>query len=289
MTRLQFVAGLFVTGCMALAGGMLATFMLQSGKPVHAQEEKAGTVTASEFRLVDAKGNPRAAMSTNDKGAVLLTFFDKDLKPRMQLGADGDQASLSFLDGEGTPRYLVAQTNKDNNVLITFQDAKGRPRYLQSLDAEGAAMLAFRGPKEEDLLNLLAGPGKASSLILNDPGSKQNVLMFAGEGQSTLILQGAKSNLLQTSMETGAVATAMSQGKVVRQRTAMSEAGVPEFLMNDKAGKYGILLGLTEEDQSIFGLAKDGKLRVRAMTGADGTPELILLNEKKEATWRAGK
>lgn len=242
MTRLQFVAGLFVTGCMAMAGGMMATFMLHSEKPVHAQEGKAGMVEATEFRLVDAKGNPRASMSTDEKGAVTLTFFDKDLKPRMQLGADGDQAALTFLDAAGTPRYLVCQQNKDNNVLITFQDAKGQPRYLQSLTSEGVGLLSIRGPKEQDFVTLMAGGDSGSTLILQDPDNKAQAVLLAGKAQTSLTLDRGKASFLGASLEGG---------------------------------------------QSVLGLSHDGKLRLRAMTGADGAPEYMTLNDKREATWRS--
>ncbi len=131
----------------AMAGGVMATFMLQGNQPVHAQEEKAGRVEATEFRLLDDKGNVRASMGTADNGSVTLTFFDKDLKPRMQIGADGEQASMSFLDGEGTPRYIVAQRNKGNDVMVTFQDSKGKPRYIQSLTKEGAGCWRFAARK----------------------------------------------------------------------------------------------------------------------------------------------
>ncbi|MBX3475858.1 MAG: hypothetical protein KF754_15920 [Planctomycetes bacterium] len=244
MTRLQFVAGLFVTGLMAMAGGVLATFMLHSPTPIQAQPGNPGKVEATEFRLVDAKGNPRASMSTSEKGAVTLTFFDKDLKPRMQLGADGDQASLTFLDASGTPRYLVCQQNKDNNVLITFQDAKGQARYMQSLSSDGTGLLSIRGPKEQDYVTLMAGSESGASLILQDPDNKAQAVLLAGKAQTSLTLDRGKASLLAASLEGG---------------------------------------------QSVLGLSYESKLRLRAMTGADGSPEYMTLNDKREAVWRSGK
>jgi len=244
MTRLQFVAGLFVTGFMAMAGGVMATFMLQGNQPVHAQEEKAGRVEATEFRLLDDKGNVRASMGTADNGSVTLTFFDKDLKPRMQIGADGEQASMSFLDGEGTPRYIVAQRNKGNDVMVTFQDSKGKPRYLQSLTKEGAGLLAIRGEKEQNYVTLMGGGGSPSTVIVADPDSKASAVLLASKAQSSLTVECDKASLLAATLEGG---------------------------------------------QSVMGLSHDGKLRLRAMTGADGTPEYMTLNEKREAVWRNGK
>jgi hypothetical protein len=229
---------------MALAGGMLATFLVKNSRPVHAQEGKGGLVEATEFRLLDAKGNPRASMSTDEKGAVTLTFFDKNLKPRMQIGADGNQAAMTFLDASGTPRYLVCQQNKDNNVLITFQDAKGQPRYLQSLTSEGVALLSMRGAKEQDYVTLMAGGDAGSTLILQEPDHKAQAVLLAGKAQSSLTLDRGKASFLGASLEGG---------------------------------------------QSVLGLSHDGKLRLRAMTGADGSPEYMTLNDKREAVWRSGK
>ena len=39
----------------------------------------------------------------------------------------------------------------------------------------------------------------------------------------------------------------------------------------------------------MFGLAKDGKLRLRAMTTEDTTPEIKFLDDQRKATWEAGK
>lgn len=242
MTRFQYVAGLFVVSTMAMAGGALATFLMQKAQPVHAQEE-AGVITGKEIRLVDAKGNPRALLDTGEDGSVRFTMFDKDQKPRLQLGADAEQASISFLDGAGTPRYLVAQRNKGNDVLVTFLDAKGRTRYIQSLTSEGASLLAFQGPKEEQIMTLMGGGDAPATLILGDPASKAQAVLLASKDQTSLSLDAKDSSVLNAALGSG---------------------------------------------QAVLGLSHDGKLRVRAMAGADGTPEIITLNEKKEATWRAG-
>ncbi|MCC6465930.1 MAG: hypothetical protein IT463_11375, partial [Planctomycetes bacterium] len=136
MKCMQKFAGLAVLGVAGVCGSAGATWLMQS-EPVQAQEGDKDVLTAREFHLVDDKGVPRMMFDIGDDGSARITMMDANLKPRLQLGVDGEQASCAFLDDKGTPRYVVAHRNKDNNVLITFADAKGTPRLLQSLTDDG--------------------------------------------------------------------------------------------------------------------------------------------------------
>jgi hypothetical protein len=50
-----------------------------------------------------------------------------------------------------------------------------------------------------------------------------------------------------------------------------------------------LLNAVLGDGRPVFALSKAEKLRLRALLAADGEPEFMFLNDKRESTWRAGK
>jgi hypothetical protein len=154
MNRMQFGLALAVMATMSLAGSFAAVMMLNSGVPLQAQPAdaeaaKPGKVTATEFNLVDAKGNSRAVLDFDDDGDARFTLLDTDGNARVQLNSGGDRSYVALLDKNGVVRYTVAQ-DKDNSVLQTFLDSKGRNRMIQSLSNDSDMLLGMINDKGAD-------------------------------------------------------------------------------------------------------------------------------------------
>ncbi|MCA8915102.1 MAG: hypothetical protein KDB90_06785 [Planctomycetes bacterium] len=234
MNRNQFLIAMAVMGVMSMAGSFLAVYVLQSEKPLNAQEgEAAGVVKATAFELVDKDGKSRASLSIGDDNGVQLTMLDDKGNGRLQLNSGGERAYLALLDRKGNMRYLVGQD--DTSTMQTFNDAKGKSRILQQFQDDGNVLFSFVKEDGEASMTLLAGKEQASTLILSDPTGKNTVTMFAKDDQSSLQLEAGGGNLLNAVLGDGRPIFALTKDKHLRLRGMLGDDGTPEFIfLNDK-------------------------------------------------------
>lgn len=59
--------------------------------------------------------------------------------------------------------------------------------------------------------------------------------------------------------------------------------------LSDAEDQTGWLASVIKDGRSLTPLAKDGKLRIRAMTQKDSSPELVFLDDERNKTWAAEK
>ena len=123
MTKVPWMllATTFVGG---LIGGMLGERLFDRGL-VHA--EKANTVNAEEFLLVDQNGKARAGLGLDANGEVGLILTSRDGNRKLTLTPDGPVA--------------VKLTNGENAEAFSLLDQEGKARAGLGLDAKGEAGL----------------------------------------------------------------------------------------------------------------------------------------------------
>ena len=71
--------------------------------------------------------------------------------------------------------------------------------------------------------------------------------------------------------------------------TAFAGRGQSTIQLSDAENRAGWLASVIQDGRSVMALAKDGKLRIRAMTSAGASPELVFLDDARNKTWSAGE
>jgi hypothetical protein len=118
MKKIPYLLTVILAVLAGLAGGIGSTHFL-SKTMVHQE----GILAANEFRLVDNEGLLLAALAARD-GEPLLSFYTKDEKVRVSLGArpDGDLA--------------LALHHQDGHVAAIFGVTYEGAPFLEMLNAE---------------------------------------------------------------------------------------------------------------------------------------------------------
>ncbi|MBX3460275.1 MAG: hypothetical protein KF696_10010 [Planctomycetes bacterium] len=182
----------------------------------------------------------------------------------LDIDSDGG-GRISLLDGNGKVRVQVAAGGK--KAFVTLLDDAGTIRYLVGQDNQGEVMQAFADKKGsnrnitsvkssgETLFALLGPKGENSATLLGDPAGASTLMLTSPDGKNKLVTYARND---QTAIQLN-------------------------------AGDGELLNAVLGDGRPVAALTKAEKLRLRSMLGADGTPELIFLNDKREATWRGGK
>lgn len=212
---------------------------------------------------------PEPVNAQEAPGIVRGTEFrlvNKDGKEIGLLDADKEGGGrISLLDAKGKVRVQVAAGGK--KAFIALLDDKATIRYLVGQDNDGEVMQTFADSKGgnrnitsvkssgETLFALLGPTGKNCAAMVGDPAGASTLMLTSPDGKNKLVAF-AKDD--QTALQLN-------------------------------AGDGELLSAVLGDGRPLIALNKAEKLRLRTLLAADGTPELIFLNEKREATWRAGK
>ena len=97
MSRIQFGLVLTMTLIGSLIGGMLGSRWMA---PSPAIAEKANTVTAEEFLLLDSSGKARAGLGLDQNGEVGLVLTSRDGNRKLYLTPD-EQKVIKLTDRGG--------------------------------------------------------------------------------------------------------------------------------------------------------------------------------------------
>lgn len=206
-----------------------------------------------------AAGGAFAAVS------VFMGMRSADAAPGDTLRA----SALEIVDAQGKVRARLA-SEANGDVALRLLDAAGAKRaefaylagrdrlVLKYLDAKGGERWMSALTSKNECLLAFAGAGNA----------KYVTLLAGPEQASTLLLMDPKSK---------------------RNVTMFSGRDQSSLQLTDAQGRMGLLGSVIKDGRSVFGLAKDGKLRLRAMTTEDTTPEIKFLDDQRKATWEAGK
>ncbi|MBI3725666.1 hypothetical protein HY251_17200 [bacterium] len=136
---------------MGLAGGSVRSLF----EPRRADAKDPKTVSAEEFRLVDASGKTTAQLARSGEGSPVLFFFDKDGHARLQVGLYADGGGLvGLFDAKGQATELLRTAGSQGSPVIVLK-AGGKDRMILGLDMEKAGQEPFieyfeeKGEKKE--------------------------------------------------------------------------------------------------------------------------------------------
>ena len=129
----------------AFAGGAASHWLLSVRAARGAADKPAVTgsriVSATAFKVVDAKGNETARFGLSNAGTGSLVIFGKNGKPRIILNVTGrDQPMVALYSATGKPRLSIALSGTDDPG-IALLDAAGKMRSVYAVSAQGPAVV----------------------------------------------------------------------------------------------------------------------------------------------------
>jgi hypothetical protein len=150
---------------LAAVGGLALGVLALGG----AARPRAGrrVLAASEFRLVDAAGVPRAVlqMSGSSPELALRGAAGKD-RALLALGPDGSP-KLALASPAGTVRVLLS-VGSDGAPALELRDDEGQVRAASSLAADGSPSIVLSGAGGRRRASLAVEAGGAAALDLDD-------------------------------------------------------------------------------------------------------------------------
>ncbi len=109
---------------LAYAGfGALLLFMGMLLSPVTAQRDRFGEIECSKLRVVDADGNTRVVLTTDEHGGVVFAY-GKDRKSVAGLRITEHGGSVDALGKDGQSRAALAVTEHGGSVSAFGKDGK---------------------------------------------------------------------------------------------------------------------------------------------------------------------
>ncbi|MCB9935976.1 MAG: hypothetical protein H6840_09810 [Planctomycetes bacterium] len=192
-----------------------------------------------------------------------------------------------LVDKKGNPRASL-DIGDDNEVRFTLIDSEGKGRVQLNSGGERAYIALL--DRSQQIRYLV---GQDDSMVmetyLDAKGKNRMISQFKDGGQSLFSFNSEAGENLMSLM------AGPKDASTLLLKDPTGKNGVTVFAKDDQAtmqldcGGGSILSAVLGDGRPVFALSKADKLRLRAMLGEDGTPEFIFLNDKKEATWRAGK
>jgi len=235
MSRVRIAYQLLIVAVMSFVGGFVATRWSPPVSTAYAQAQP-GALKTKGLQIVDGAGKVRAEITVGKTGEAELSLMDQNGNKRVQLMAQNDIGSVALIDAAGTHRYMASQIESKDQVQAHYSDKDGNERLLTAVTKQGDTLVAFTGPKNEKWMTLMAGPQQASTLILADPKTKQNIVTFAGRGQASMQISDAqgKGGMLTSVLGDGRSVWALSKEGKLRMRGMCKEDGSPELVFMNK-------------------------------------------------------
>lgn len=199
MTTKQFSIAMFGIVIAGLIGGMISALIF-SPHLVHAEKDQIEKVImAEQFILVGAEGQGHATLAML-KNEPILSFSDKNNKPRIFLGITGDESPLLEISDAAqvaatkvaTQGVVVIDTNKKVRANLSLL-GDGSPR-LALADKAGSnktallsSGLSFIDPDNEDSGSILTSSwlifhenAEPRAKIGESPGHSGSFIMLTG-------------------------------------------------------------------------------------------------------------
>ncbi len=114
----------------------------------------SNSITATEFKLVDASGNVRAVLGTTDEGSA-LSFFNS--KGKLQLKMMVDEAGLSFLKmynntDQENAKVDISLDDKGTHLLLAGEDRQESYLFLKNDGSTGVVLKNKNGERRAQVL-----------------------------------------------------------------------------------------------------------------------------------------
>jgi hypothetical protein len=174
----------YVVWRVAAVGSLLATavlFVLTAAR----LREQPGTVTATEFVVVDGKGRPvmRLGRYGNSKGGVPgLEFLDGEGGRRIVMSVNEANVPAISLVDPGTGDQIVLDVEPQRGSSIAFRQGSSRSGLLLCTDKTGVTAIGFTDNDGNPVLQLGVRPDGSGRLALL---SKEGEILFEIPGAIT--------------------------------------------------------------------------------------------------------
>jgi len=156
-------------------------------------------IRAKRFILEDAKGEPRAALITDEDGLPGLIMDDEKGKTRLMLGIGKNGPFVNLLDKKGNGRVLLYVEN--NSITLCLSDKDDKPRVALCVDKDMAALSLF--DKKTKLRVALSIDKDRAALDLSDKEERVRAgLDVDKEGRPDLTLYDDKSEVIWSTTTT---------------------------------------------------------------------------------------
>lgn len=248
MNRKQYSLIVVLALVAGLVGGVFSSQYF-IGVPVFAQKTSQDVIKAKEFRLLDNQGRTRAALGTHEQGVVFgMTDNNGILRVALEIANDGD------------PQLALFDKKQKRRVGIALD--------ADAMDAPG---LTFFDGSETGRASLkLMGHGGAPLLTLSDKGGKERM-----------------SLALDPRANEAPFLSLCDKSEVARTSLMLRNNGVPFLKLFDDKGRCCFVLATGHGTSEIGITDKDYNLRVHVLVGADGTPQITLMDKKRNIIWSA--
>jgi hypothetical protein len=100
------------------------------------------SIRTRELRLVDAGGNDRAVMTTNEDGSVAIRLLNGQSKPTVSLSVEKDgRLLIEAVDGQGIQRLKLDMKGNGSHTELAFSERDRKPRMVLMAEDKGPAGL----------------------------------------------------------------------------------------------------------------------------------------------------
>lgn len=153
--------------CMAITF-LIVVYFVSRLKRSSEPESRVKVLEAQEFILRGEDGFIRGSWEANADGSTLLSFFDKNERPRLILAMTKDgNAILSFHGKAGEVRGTFGESC-DGNMIIGLGDIEGRTRGGLLSTASGAIGFSFCDKEGQVRVSLITQADGNTAMEFND-------------------------------------------------------------------------------------------------------------------------
>lgn len=100
------------------------------------------SIRTRELRLVDAAGQDRAVMTTNEDGTVAIRLLHAESKPSVSITVENDgRLLIEAVDGKGIQRLKLDMKGNGSHTELAFSERDRKPRMVLMAEDKGPAGL----------------------------------------------------------------------------------------------------------------------------------------------------
>lgn len=169
----------------SLGGALLVLAALHG----HTAPSQPQTVTAQQFRLVDANGNTRALLSCGPDGNPNLVFEDSHGHPRVKVGLEQGENPVVLVNSANGNARAQMLVEADGSLGMVLHDAEGRPRVTLNLSADGNPTFALRDKAGVPRASLEIFKGKPYLNFSDDQTKAAAAMLIGANNEPTILLR----------------------------------------------------------------------------------------------------
>ena len=184
-----------------LMGFSVVALCSVAGACLSAHATRKVFINAESFNVMDGAGTIHATLGVGESGAGLLTFFDQDGQPSLQLGISGGvptvmARSYQVVDEKSRVRATLGGGEHPASHMLTFYDDAGHQRLeLGTQDGVLPAVVGLVDEKGGLRASLALNPENQAALTFRDDAGAVRMAAGVVNGQPRLAATGEDGSL----------------------------------------------------------------------------------------------